>query len=140
MAHRLETVRVHRGVRWVNDSIATNTLAVRRGVEAYDAPVRLILGGSPKGEDYAAFARALPGNVRAIYLVGAAEDELAAASSAAGRPYVRAGTIAAAVGAAARDAEPDDVVLLSPAAASYDQYRNFEERGDDFRRLVEALA
>ena len=140
VAHRLETVRVRGGVRWVNDSIATNTLAVRRGVEAYEAPVRLILGGSPKGEDYAAFARALPANVRCVYLVGAAEDELAAALDAAGRPYLRAGTIAVAVESAARDAEPGDVVLLSPAAASYDQYRNFEERGEDFRRLVEALA
>jgi UDP-N-acetylmuramoylalanine--D-glutamate ligase len=137
--HRLELVRERGGVRWVNDSIATNTFAVRHGVAAYDAPVRLILGGSPKGEDFRPFARELPAHVASIYLVGQAADELAAALDAAGRPYERAGTIAAAVGAAARDAQPGDVVLLSPACASYDQFANFEERGEAFRALVEAL-
>jgi UDP-N-acetylmuramoylalanine--D-glutamate ligase len=137
--HRLELVREVGGVRWVNDSIATNTLAVRRGVEAYDAPVRLILGGRAKGEDFVPFVRELPQNVRAAYLVGEAEDELAAAFDAAARPYERVGTIAGAVAAAARDAEPGEVVLLSPACASYDQYANFEERGEDFRRLVANL-
>ena len=140
VAHRLELVRERDGVRWVNDSIATNTFAVRHGVAAYDAPLRLILGGSPKGEDFASFARELPPNVASVYLVGRAADELATALDAAGRGYERVGTIAGAVEAAARDARPGDVVLLSPACASYDQYRNFEERGDDFRRLVEALA
>jgi UDP-N-acetylmuramoylalanine--D-glutamate ligase len=137
--HRLELVREVGGVRWVNDSIATNTLAVRRGVEAYDAPVRLILGGRAKGEDFVPFVRELPQNVRAAYLVGEAEDELAAAFDAAARPYERVGTVAGAVAAAARDAEPGEVVLLSPACASYDQYANFEERGEDFRRLVANL-
>jgi UDP-N-acetylmuramoylalanine--D-glutamate ligase len=137
--HRLELVRVRKGVRWVNDSIATNTFAVRRGIEAYDAPVRLILGGRAKGEDFELFARALPEHVRAIYLVGEAADELAAALEAAGRTYEWVGTIARAVEAAARDAEPGDVVLLSPACSSYDQFSNFEERGDAFRSLVEEL-
>ena len=137
--HRLELVREHRGVRWVNDSIATNTFAVRNGVAAYDAPVRLILGGRAKGEDYGAFVRDLPANVRAVYLVGEAADELAPLLTAAGRTYEHTGTIRGAVEAAARDAEPGDVVLLSPACASYDQYRDFEERGDDFRGLVLAL-
>ena len=139
MPHRLELVRELRGVRWVNDSKATNTAAARRGVAAYDAPLRLILGGSLKGEDFAPFARELPENVRSIYLVGAASDELAAALDAAGRAYVRAGDLPSAVSRAAADAEPGDVVLLSPASASYDQFANFEERGDVFRRLVEEL-
>jgi UDP-N-acetylmuramoylalanine--D-glutamate ligase len=137
--HRLELVRERDGVRWVNDSIATNTFAVRHGVNAYDAPVRLILGGRGKGEDFGRFARELPGHVASIYLVGEATDELAAALDAAGRSYVRAGTIARAVEEAARDAQAGDLVLLSPACASYDQYESFEQRGDDFRRLVEAL-
>ena len=68
--HRLELVRELRGVRWVNDSKATNTAAARRGVAAYDAPLRLILGGSLKGEDFGPFARDLPANVRSIYLIG----------------------------------------------------------------------
>ncbi|HEY4237652.1 MAG TPA: UDP-N-acetylmuramoyl-L-alanine--D-glutamate ligase [Gaiellaceae bacterium] len=138
--HRLEPVRELRGVRWINDSKATNTAAARRGVAAYDAPLRLILGGSLKGEDFDPFVRDLPATVRSIYLVGAASDELAAALDAAGREYVRAGDIATAVSLVAADAEPGDVVLLSPASASYDQFANFEERGDTFRRLVEELS
>ena len=138
--HRLELVRDRGGVRWVNDSIATNTFAVRHGIAAYDAPLLLILGGSGKGEDFSSFARELPANVRSIYLVGQAADELAAALAGAGRSYRRVGTIQNAVEAAASEAQPGDVVLLSPACASYDQYRNFEERGDEFRRLVEELA
>jgi UDP-N-acetylmuramoylalanine--D-glutamate ligase len=138
--HRLELVRELRGVRWVNDSKATNTAAARRGVAAYDAPLRLILGGSLKGEDFGPFAAELPDNVRSIYLVGAASDELAAALDAAGRRYVRAGDLPAAVSRAAAEAEPGDVVLLSPATASFDHFANFEERGDTFRRLVEELA
>jgi UDP-N-acetylmuramoylalanine--D-glutamate ligase len=137
--HRLELVRELRGVRWVNDSKATNTAAARRGVAAYDAPIRLILGGSLKGEDFGAFVRELRRTVRSVYLVGAASDELAAALDAAGRSYVRAGDLATAVRCAAADAEPGDVVLLSPACASYDQFANFEERGDTFRRLVAEL-
>jgi UDP-N-acetylmuramoylalanine--D-glutamate ligase len=137
--HRLELVRELRGVRWVNDSKATNTAAARRGVAAYDAPLRLILGGSLKGEDFGPFVRELPANVRSIYLIGAATDELAAALDAAGRTYTRAGDLATAVSRAAGDAQAGDVALLSPACASYDQFANFEERGDAFRRLVEDL-
>jgi UDP-N-acetylmuramoylalanine--D-glutamate ligase len=137
--HRLELVRERGGVRWVNDSKATNTAAARRGVAAYDAPLRLILGGRAKGEDFAPFARELPQNVEAIFLVGEASDELAAALDAAGRSFTRAGTIARAVELAAAEAKPVDVVLLSPACASYDQYADFEQRGEDFRRLVTNL-
>src|SRR5205823_6054730 len=138
--HRLELVRELRGVRYVNDSKATNTAAARRGVAAYDAPLRLILGGSLKGEDFNAFARDLPANVRSIYLVGEAADELAAALDAAGRSYTRDDELDRALAHASADAEAGDIVLLSPAAASYDQFDNFEQRGDAFRRLVEELA
>jgi UDP-N-acetylmuramoylalanine--D-glutamate ligase len=137
--HRLELVRELRGVRYVNDSKATNTAAARRGVAAYEAPLRLILGGSLKGEDFGPFARDLPSTVRSIYLIGESADELAAALDAAGRSYVRAGELVRALSHAAADAEPGDVVLLSPAAASYDQFDNFEQRGETFRRLVEDL-
>jgi UDP-N-acetylmuramoylalanine--D-glutamate ligase len=137
--HRLELVRELRGVRWINDSKATNTAAARRGVTAYEAPLRLILGGSLKGDDFGPFARELPATVRSIYLIGAAADELAAALDTAGREYVRAGDLPTAVSRAAADAESGDVVLLSPACASYDQFANFEERGETFRRQVEEL-
>ena len=137
--HRLELVRELRGVRYVNDSKATNTAAARRGVAAYDAPLHLILGGSLKGEDFGPFARELPRNVSTVHLIGEAADELAAALDAAGRAYTRDGDLATAVDRAAAAAQPGDVVLLSPASASFDQYANFEARGDDFRRIVEAL-
>jgi UDP-N-acetylmuramoylalanine--D-glutamate ligase len=137
--HRLELISERDGVRWVNDSKATNTAAARRGVAAYEAPLRLILGGRAKGEEFRQFAVELPANVASIYLVGEASDELAAALDAAGRSYTRTETLTRAVALAAAEAQHGDVVLLSPACASYDQYADFEERGDDFRRLVASL-
>ncbi len=138
--HRLELVRELHGVKYVNDSKATNTAAARRGVAAYDEPLHLILGGSLKGEAFGPFAQELPANVRSIHLIGEASDELAAALDAAGRAYARDGDLASAIAHATADAQSGDVVLLSPATASFDQFRNFEERGDTFRRLVEELA
>ncbi len=132
--HRLELVRELRGVRYVNDSKATNTAAARRGVAAYDAPLHLILGGSLKGEDFAPFVRDLPATVRSVYLIGEATDELARALDASW-PRVRRATATSRLRCAhaAADAEPGDVVLLSPACASFDQFDNFEQRGDAFR-------
>jgi UDP-N-acetylmuramoylalanine--D-glutamate ligase len=139
--HRLETVGERRGVRFVNDSKATNTAAGRRALAAFDAPLHLVLGGSDKGEAFGNFAREIAGaNVRAAYLIGETAGDLAAALGAAGVPYRRSGTLAAALEEAVAAAVPGDVVLLSPACASYDQYADFEERGDEFRRLVEELA
>jgi UDP-N-acetylmuramoylalanine--D-glutamate ligase len=135
--HRLELVAEIDGVRFVNDSKATNTAAAKRGIDAYaDRPLRLILGGSLKGESFDELAESLPPSVCSIDLIGEASDQLAAALGRAGRPYRRSGDLATAVGAAAGEAEPGDVVLLSPACASYDQFRDYEERGDTFRRLV----
>jgi UDP-N-acetylmuramoylalanine--D-glutamate ligase len=138
--HRLELVAVIDGVRYVNDSKATNTTAARRGIEAYAGqPLRLILGGSLKGESFEELAETLPASVRSIDLIGEASDELAAALGRAGRLYRLSGDLATALGAAAGEAEPGDVVLLSPACASYDQFRDYEERGEAFRHLVQDL-
>ncbi|HEY8408063.1 MAG TPA: UDP-N-acetylmuramoyl-L-alanine--D-glutamate ligase [Gaiellaceae bacterium] len=137
--HRLELVRELRGIRYVNDSKATNTAAALRGVESYAEPLHLILGGSLKGEDFGPFARDLPANVRTIHLIGDATDELAAALDAADRGYARDRDLEHAIAHAASVAEEGDVVLLSPACASFDQYESFEQRGDRFRALVEAL-
>jgi len=137
VAHRLELVADVDGVRFVNDSKATNTTAARRGIEAYAGqPLRLILGGSLKGESFDELAESLPASVRSIDLIGEATEQLAAALGRAGRLCRRSGDLATAVGAAAGEAEPGDVVLLSPACASYDQFRDYEQRGDAFRRLV----
>jgi UDP-N-acetylmuramoylalanine--D-glutamate ligase len=135
--HRLELVAEIDDVRFVNDSKATNTTAARRGIEAYAGqPLRLILGGSLKGESFDELAESLPASVRSIDLIGEATEQLAAALGRAGRLYRRSGDLATAIGAAAGEAEPGDVVLLSPACASYDQFRDYEERGETFRRLV----
>ena len=138
--HRLELVAELDGVRYVNDSKATNTAAARRGIAAYAGkPLRLILGGSLKGESFDELAEELPALVRSIDLIGEATEQIAASLGRAGRSFRRSGDLATAVGAAAGDAEPGDVVLLSPACASYDQFHDFEERGETFRRLVGEL-
>ena len=131
--HRLELVAERDGIRYVNDSKATNVAAALRGLAAYaDEPVHLILGGSPKGEDFAPLATAIGSNVRSIHLIGAEAGRLEEVVGGH-----RDETLERAVEHAAELAQPGDVVLLSPACASYDQFANFEERGDAFRRLAQ---
>jgi UDP-N-acetylmuramoylalanine--D-glutamate ligase len=137
VAHRLELVRERHGVRFVNDSKATNTAAARRALAAYDEPLHVILGGSRKGEPFDELAREVHGRA---YLIGETAGEIAEALERAGLPYVQCGDLAAAVAAAAEAARPGEVVLLSPACASYDQFRDFEHRGEEFRRLVQNLS
>ena len=118
----------------MNDSKATNVAAALRGLAAYaDVPVHLILGGSRKGEDFAPLAAAMGPNVRSVHVIGETAEELAVVIPNA----VRSGDLETALRSI--DPEPGDVVLLSPACASYDQFRDFEERGEEFRRLVENL-
>jgi UDP-N-acetylmuramoylalanine--D-glutamate ligase len=139
--HRLELVRDLGGVRFVNDSKATNVAAAFRGIAAFPDPLHLILGGSLKGESFAPLAHAIRmrGRVRSIHLVGEATEQLGAALDAEAVQYSRAGDLETAVRQAAAVARPGEIVLLSPACASYDQFADFEERGDEFRRLVAEL-
>jgi UDP-N-acetylmuramoylalanine--D-glutamate ligase len=135
--HRLEPIAEIDGVRWVNDSKATNVTAAVRGLAAYaDEPVRLIAGGRGKGQSFEPLAQALGPNVRSVYVIGEAAEEIAAAVGPRALPV---GDLAAAVSRAAEDADPGDVVLLSPACASFDQYDDFAHRGEEFRRLVQNL-
>ena len=137
--HRIEEIATIDGVRYVNDSKATNAAAARRAIEAVrPAAVHVILGGRGKNESYAELAAALREADRA-YLIGEAADEFAAALARVGIPYEIAGDLETAVGRAADAAAPGEVVLLSPACASFDQFRDFEARGDAFRELVETL-
>jgi UDP-N-acetylmuramoylalanine--D-glutamate ligase len=137
IAHRLEPVAEVAGVRYVNDSKATNVAAALRGLEAYAGePVHLILGGSLKGESFAPLAAAIGPNVLSVHLLGEAAPELQEAIGARSHDDE---ALAAAVSHAAAEAEPGSVVLLSPACASYDQYDNFERRGEHFKRLVASL-
>jgi UDP-N-acetylmuramoylalanine--D-glutamate ligase len=122
----------------VNDSKATNVAAARRALAAYaDEPVHLILGGSRKGEDFAPLAADIGANVRSIHLIG--EEAGRIGDVLGGRSHDRDGDLAHAVAHAARLARPGEVVLLSPACASYDQFDDFEDRGEAFRTAVEAL-
>ena len=136
--HRLEEVAVVNGVRWVNDSKATNVAAALRALAAFEAPIVLVAGGRGKGESFEPLASASRGRVKHALLIGETADELAQAL--AGVPHERLGTLEAAVAAAAREAASGDVVLLSPAAASFDQFRDFEHRGEEFKRLVRTLS
>ena len=136
--HRLELIGEVGGVRYVNDSKATNVAAALRGLAAYaDEPVHLILGGSLKGESFEPLADAIGPNVLSVHLIGEAAGEIARVLG--DRLFDRDGTLANAVSHAAELADRGEVVLLSPACASYDQYDNFEQRGDEFRALVAAL-
>ncbi len=138
--HRLELVREVSGVRFVNDSKATNPDAAERGLSAYPPGLRLILGGSRKGIPFERLAkRAAASGVAQAYLIGDSADEIAEALAAEGVRFTYSRDLPTAVQDAFRDADPGEVVLLSPACASYDQFRDFEERGERFRELVEAL-
>ncbi len=147
VAHRLQVVGVVRGVTWVNDSKATNVDAALKALTAYSGPVHLILGGSLKGASFDPLAAGTEGRVKEAILIGAAAAPLGeafarrhAAVGERATPYVVLPDLEAAVAHAAAVAAEGDVVLLSPACASFDQYRNFEHRGAHFTELVAALA
>ena len=134
--HRLETVAERDGVRWINDSQATIPQAAIAALEAFDAPIVLIAGGKDKGLDYAAFADAVASRVRAAVLIGETADALQAL--VVDRvPVRRASSMDQAVAIAAEIVQPGDIVLLSPAAASFDMFVDYAARGDAFRTAVE---
>jgi UDP-N-acetylmuramoylalanine--D-glutamate ligase len=139
-AHRMEEIRELRGVRYVNDSKATNVEATLQALASFDAPLHVILGGSLKGAGFAPLAAPLAHGASAVYLIGEAAPELRRALTGWGIELVDCGTLARAVGIAASVVSEGDVVLLSPACASYDQFRDYEARGERFRELVEALS
>ncbi|GAB4131209.1 MAG: UDP-N-acetylmuramoyl-L-alanine--D-glutamate ligase [Rhodothalassiaceae bacterium] len=136
LAHRCEPVLMRSGVRYVNDSKATNPEAAATALAAFRA-IRWIAGGRAKSKDLSALMPLL-GNVRKAYLIG--ESSPLFADALAGRvPFEACGTIELAVGRAAAEAEAGDTVLLSPAAASFDQFSDFEARGEAFRTAVLGL-
>jgi UDP-N-acetylmuramoylalanine--D-glutamate ligase len=138
--HRLELVRELDGVRWINDSKATNPEAAERALGAYPPGLRVILGGSRKGTPFGGLAaRAREARVSRAYLIGESADEIAEALAREGVRFRHSVDLEHAVADARADAERGEVVLLSPACASYDQFESFEERGARFRELVEAL-
>ena len=140
--HRLEQVAEIGGVRFVNDSKATNVASATVGLRAFEGGVHAILGGSEKGEPFAPLADPVRERCAACYLTGASAERLAeelAPVIEAGVELHRCADLADAVRRAAAAARPGEVVLLSPACASFDAFRDFEERGDRFRQIVEGL-
>ncbi len=137
--HRIEEIATIAGVRYVNDSKATNVAAALRALASFPGARKLvILGGRGKAEPYASLADAFASGDRA-YLIGEATEAMAAAFDAAAVAFERSGDLETAVAAAAREAREGDVVLLSPACASFDQFTSFEQRGEEFGKLVQKL-
>ena len=137
LAHRMELVRTRGGVAFVNDSKATNPESVAPALAAFPR-IHWILGGKAKTEDLDACAPYF-GHIARAYTIGEAGPRFAALLKPH-MPVEESGVLAAAVTSAAAQAQPGDTVLLSPACASFDQFRDFEDRGDRFRAAVEALA
>ncbi len=135
--HRLETVADINGVRYINDSKGTNPEASIKALEAFDRPIVLLAGGRNKGSDFTAFSRRVREKVRVLVLLGECADEIERSAREEGFVSVkRVSDFRKAVLEAYRAALPGDVVLLSPACASWDMFKNYEERGNLFKSIV----
>jgi UDP-N-acetylmuramoylalanine--D-glutamate ligase len=137
--HRLEFVRELDGVVYVNDSKATNVDSVWYALQSFTQPIVLLLGGRDKGNDYSRLYQLVDAHVRAIVAIGESAAKVAAAF-AARKPVSTATTMEEAVHRARRVATRGDVVLLSPACASFDWFSNYEHRGREFKRIVMSLS
>jgi UDP-N-acetylmuramoylalanine--D-glutamate ligase len=137
--HRLEFVRDFEGVHYINDSKATNVNAVWYALESMTRPVVLIAGGRDKGNDYESIKTLVKERARAVIALGESAGTVMRELGALAPKAIEVASMAEAVATARRLAQPGDVVLLSPACASFDQFKNYEERGDIFRQLVGAL-
>jgi UDP-N-acetylmuramoylalanine--D-glutamate ligase len=140
LPHRLERVAEIGGVVYFNDSKATNVSAAVAGLESFDGGVHAILGGRPKGEPFAPLAAPVRERCAACYLIGEAGEQIRSALQEAGVPLHRCEDLEEAVRSAAAAAAAGEVVLLSPACASFDAFRDYEQRGEAFRVAVAALA
>ncbi|HTU01360.1 MAG TPA: cyanophycin synthetase, partial [Candidatus Sulfotelmatobacter sp.] len=138
LPHRLELVGEIRGVRFVNDSKGTNVAAVLKSLEGYQGGVILILGGKDKGGDFTPLAPLIRTRVRRLLLLGQARKKISE-QLAGVCPMEEVGSLEAAVARGLELGEPGDSVLLSPACASFDMFRDFEHRGDVFREAVREL-
>ncbi len=139
--HRLEYVLTYQGVRYINDSKGTNVDAAIKALEAFGEPIILIAGGKGKGTSFLPFAEKIREKAKALVLIGQAAGEIGEAVRQAGfYQYVYARDLRDAIRKATELAAPGDIVLLSPACASYDMFKHFEHRGEVFKELVRELA
>ena len=139
LPHRLGLVAERGGVRWFDDSKATNVGAAVKSLESFAGPVVLLAGGVDKGGSYAPLAGAARGRLRCAVVFGAAREQIATALEAVAVDVVRVETLAAAVATAAGRARHGDTVLLAPACSSFDQFADYAARGRAFRAAVVAL-
>jgi UDP-N-acetylmuramoylalanine--D-glutamate ligase len=139
LPHRAALVREVGGVRYVNDSKGTNVGATLAAVAGLRGPLLLIAGGDGKNQDFTPLAAAFAGKVRCVFTIGRDARRIEAALDGV-CPTERCATLEAAVVAAARTARPGDTVLLSPACASLDMFRDYAHRGDVFAAAVARLA
>ncbi|MDD4200938.1 MAG: cyanophycin synthetase [Eubacteriales bacterium] len=140
VAHRIELCCERNGVRYFNDSKGTNTDAAIKAIEALKENIILIAGGYDKGSEYDDFIDAFEGRVKALLLIGATAPKIRQAAEAGGFTNItNAADMEECVRLAYEMAEPGDVVLLSPACASWDMYDNFEQRGDHFKECAQKL-
>ncbi len=140
LPHRLEPVAEIEGVTFVNDSKATNVSAASAGLRSFEGGIHAILGGQPKGESFEPLADPVRERCAAVYLIGEAAEQIAAALEVTGVPMQRCRELEDAVARAAAAAQPGQTVLLSPACASFDAFRDYEQRGEAFRVAVAGLA
>ena len=136
--HRLQTIRKLNGVTYINDSKATNIHSVIVATNSFDNPIILILGGKNKNSDFRLLLPHTKRHVKHIVSYGEAGGEIAAAIGDAVR-LNRVNSLSQAVASAHKLAAPGDIVLMSPGCASFDQFNNFEERGNKFADLVKNL-
>ncbi|MCK4505753.1 MAG: UDP-N-acetylmuramoyl-L-alanine--D-glutamate ligase, partial [Candidatus Aegiribacteria sp.] len=136
--HRIECIRKINGVEFVNDSKSTNPDSLIVALESFERPIILIAGGQAKKADYSVPGQLISDRVKAVILIGEAAAELEEAWAGTAEIFVEE-VMEKAIARATILADEGDVVLLSPGCASFDQYRNFEERGEHFRNLVEGL-
>jgi UDP-N-acetylmuramoylalanine--D-glutamate ligase len=136
--HRLEFVAEIAGVRFYNDSKATNVDAAVKAIEAFSGPLIVILGGKDKGSPYTALRELLHERARMAILIGAAAEKIAE-DLGDSVPLKNAGTLDRAVEIAMQNAQAGDTVLLAPACSSFDQFENFEHRGRMFKELIANL-
>jgi len=134
--HRLEKVAEIGGITWINDSKATNVDSVFYALQAMDMPTVWIVGGQDKGNDYTPLLKLVKKKVKAIVCMGVDNSKIISVFGGMKKPMVETGSAAAAVAAAAGFAEKGDTVLLSPACASFDLFKNYEDRGGQFREAV----
>ena len=139
IAHRLEFVKTLNGVDYYNDSKGTNVDSSVKAIESFERPIIIIAGGYDKHIDYTEYVKAFKNNGKLMIIMGETKQKIEKICKDLGVSYIMVENMKEALDQAYKEAKSGDVVLLSPASASWDMYKSYEQRGDDFKALVEKL-